>query len=167
MNKKNTWWANIFISRQISLWVRESVGWKEQNLMMISTGEEDQQNQLKNYSDFCMNIVSSATAITLNSEWCIWILQHGKEDGSLQWVGGWLADQDKRVPSGANIFLSTFRCQYFSFFQSFKKMLLFTFCWCYSFSLDYFQPNPTVRAKMAAVKVVFSFSNISEFLHSW
>ena len=60
----------------------------------------------KIYSFFCTNIFSSATPITLNSEWCIWILQHGKEDGSLQWVGGWLADQDKRVPSGANIFLS-------------------------------------------------------------
>ena len=34
------------------------------------------------------------------------------------------------------------------------------------FSLEHFQPNPTVRAKMAAVKVVFIFlifDNISNF----
>ena len=61
--------------------------------------------KLKNIHFFAQILFSSATRITLNSEWCIWILQHGKEDGSLQWVGGWLADQDKRVPSGANIFL--------------------------------------------------------------
>ena len=30
-----------FFSRQISLWARESAGWKEQNLTMISTGDED------------------------------------------------------------------------------------------------------------------------------
>ena len=70
----------------------------------------------------------------------IWILQHGKEDGSVQRVGRWLADQNKRVPSGDD---------------SMKNMLLC--CVCYFYWLDHFQPNPTVRAKMAAVKVVFLF----------
>ena len=40
-------------------------------------------------------------------------------------------------------------------------------CVCYFYWLDHFQPNPTVRAKMAAVKVVFIFNNISQFLHTW
>ena len=146
VKSSSNWKINFltFFSRQISLWVRESVGWKEQNLMMISTGDNSKHSS---------SIFQNKNPTMYYFPWTI--LQHGKEDGPLQRVGGWLADQNERVPSGADKLEHTYLSQSYGQFSWSLYAVAILSHWS-----TFFQPNPTVRAKMAAVKVVFSFSNI-------
>ena len=51
----------------------------------------------------------------------------------------------------------TCRSKQKSTFRWWQHENLLLCCVCYFYWLDHFQPNPTVRAKMAAVKVVFLF----------
>ena len=105
-----------FFSRQISLWARESVGWKEQNLTMISTGDEDEKNYLKRVAEI------------------------------VQW------HFKTKIPQ-SSIF-------YEQFCSMEKKTDLFNELVddLQIKTKEYLQPNPMVRAKMAAVKGISMLS---------